>query len=219
MPFFAHPQLFPAETDFLQFLSQLDDSTSKPQHCQQQKQCVRRVPTERKETFTPRFDVTEVEGAYELFGELPGIEQKDVGIEFVDAQTLVIRGTTTRDVVTESKGKEPELETEKATSDTASEKSHTATVEDDYDEADAPLATPASTTTVAETEKPAQAPEQQTPKPKYWVSERRVGEFARSFSFSKRVDHDAVSATLKNGILHVVVPKNQKTGRVVVNLA
>ncbi|KAH8680058.1 HSP20-like chaperone [Tricladium varicosporioides] len=215
MPFFAHPQLFPSETDFLQLLSQLDDSTSQPQHCQQQKQCLRRVPTERKETFTPRFDVTEVEGAYELFGELPGIEQKDVGIEFVDAQTLVIRGTTTRDVVIEAKGKDAAVE---ATSDTASEKSHAATVEDDYDEADAPITTPTSTATVAETEKAAEA-QQQTPKPKYWVSERRVGEFARSFSFSKRVDHDSVSATLKNGILHVVVPKNQKTGKVVVNLA
>jgi HSP20 family protein len=37
-------------------------------------------------TFNPKFDVKEVADAYELHGELPGIEQKDVEIEFTDAQ-------------------------------------------------------------------------------------------------------------------------------------
>jgi HSP20 family protein len=37
-------------------------------------------------TFSPKFDVKEVTDAYELHGELPGIEQKDVEIEFTDAQ-------------------------------------------------------------------------------------------------------------------------------------
>jgi len=34
-------------------------------------------------TFNPRFDVRETEAAYELHGELPGVERKDVQIEFV----------------------------------------------------------------------------------------------------------------------------------------
>ena len=49
---------------------------------------------------------------------------------------------------------------------------------------------------------------QQKPKYKYWVSERSVGEFHRSFSFPGRVDTDGVKASLKNGILHVTVPKS-----------
>ncbi|KAL9118111.1 MAG: hypothetical protein Q9187_005348, partial [Circinaria calcarea] len=42
---------------------------------------------------------------------------------------------------------------------------------------------------------------------KYWVTERSVGEFHRSFSFPTRVDQDNVKASLKNGILSVIVPK------------
>lgn len=41
----------------------------------------------------------------------------------------------------------------------------------------------------------------------YWVSERSVGEFQRTFTFSARVDQDGVRAALKNGILSIVVPK------------
>jgi HSP20 family protein len=45
------------------------------------------------------------------------------------------------------------------------------------------------------------------PKSRYWVSERSYGSFNRIFNFSARVKHDAVTASLKNGLLSVVVPK------------
>ena len=45
--------------------------------------------------------------------------------------------------------------------------------------------------------------------PTYWVSERSVGEFHRQFGFPSRVDQDHVKASLKNGILNIVVPKAQ----------
>lgn len=45
---------------------------------------------------------------------------------------------------------------------------------------------------------------------RYWVSERSVGEFQRTFNFPGKVDRDAVKASLKNGILTVVVPKLKK---------
>ena len=44
--------------------------------------------------FTPKFDLKETAQAYELYVELPGIEQKDVEIEFTDQQTLSIKGRT-----------------------------------------------------------------------------------------------------------------------------
>lgn len=36
--------------------------------------------------FTPRFDMTEHKDSYSLHGELPGVESKDVEIEFSDPQ-------------------------------------------------------------------------------------------------------------------------------------
>ena len=42
---------------------------------------------------------------------------------------------------------------------------------------------------------------------RYWASERSVGEFSRTFSFPNRVDQDHVKASLKNGILSILVPK------------
>jgi HSP20 family molecular chaperone IbpA len=43
-------------------------------------------------SFSPRFDVHETNEAYHLDGELPGVAQKDVNIEFSDHQTLVVKG-------------------------------------------------------------------------------------------------------------------------------
>merc|ERR1712137_1503258 len=47
---------------------------------------------------------------------------------------------------------------------------------------------------------------------KYWVSERTVGSFQRSFSFPGEINQDGVKATLDNGILKIVVPKKEKRG-------
>ena len=46
--------------------------------------------------FTPKFDMTETETAYELHGELPGIHKEDIHMEFTDPQTLQIRGKVER---------------------------------------------------------------------------------------------------------------------------
>lgn len=55
-----------------------------------------------------------------------------------------------------------------------------------------------------ETEKKSNAPKSRH---RFWASERVTGEFQRTFSFPTRVDQNAVKASLKNGILSVVVPK------------
>ncbi|KAH8588882.1 HSP20-like chaperone [Bisporella sp. PMI_857] len=207
MPFFPQSHFSP-EASLFQLLSELDQ----PQH----KTCVvRRHRPE--ETFTPRFDVTEVANAYELYGEVAGLEPENLSIEFSDAQTLVIKGKTARGTTVATSA------TESQTTETASEKpdsgSHNATVEDEYDAADTPLTTPETAATAAEskaTEKQEQQP--QTAKPKYWVAERRVGSFARNFSFSQRIEQDEVVASLKSGVLHVVVPKSQKSKKVAVNV-
>ena len=208
-PFFPH--FGPASSDFAPLFRLLDSAAAELAPTSQRGQAARR-------TFTPRFDVREAGAAYELQGELPGIEQRDLDIEFVDERTLVIRGkTATESTRTNEDESTKAVEVgEAATADTASEKSakfQKASVEDEYVDAGAESATEgtktpntitedaARTTEVAETEKPAE------PSFKYWVSERTVGEFERRFSFPGRVDQEAVKASLRNGILSVVVPK------------
>lgn len=66
---------------------------------------VRRQPTAR--TFNPRFDIRESKDSYHLDGELPGIAQNDIEIEFSDPQTLVVKGRTERSYNTE-----PQTQTE-----------------------------------------------------------------------------------------------------------
>ncbi|KAE8363219.1 HSP20-like chaperone [Aspergillus caelatus] len=44
----------------------------------------------------------------------------------------------------------------------------------------------------------------------WWVSERSMGDFRRSFCFPSPVDRDATHAHLRDGILTVTVPKTMK---------
>jgi len=159
-------------------------------------------------TFTPKFDVRELPDAYELHGELPGIDQKDIEIEFTDAQTLTVRGRTER---TYQSGTPPSNLVEGSKSSGAiteggeQNNSHKATVEDEKAANDN-----STTVSTQEKEEKEQKPQQPQDQAKYWVSERTVGEFARSFSFPTRVDQDGVKATMKNGILTIWVPKAKK---------
>lgn len=51
----------------------------------------------------------------------------------------------------------------------------------------------------------------------YWLSERSVGEFHRTFAFPGYVDQDEVKASLKDGILSLVVPKVTTSGTKKIN--
>jgi len=141
-------------------------------------------------SFAPKFDVKEAKDAYHLDGELPGIDQKDIQIEFTDPHTLVIKGRTEREYT--SGAPATALEGPQSAGRLEEGTPKKATVED--------KGAPATTETTVEKAKP-----QETSR--YWVSERSIGEFHRAFSFPTRVDQDAVKASLKNGILSIVVPK------------
>jgi len=144
-------------------------------------------------TFSPKFDVKEDEHAYTLEGELPGLEQKDVSIEFSDDQTLSIRGRT------ESVREEGQRPDAANVTDVTSSEGGGAQNDSEAKTAE----TKDMTTTNNSKEVSHPTPQKQT----YWLSERSVGEFARSFSFPVRVDQENVKASLKNGILSVVLPK------------
>ena len=121
-------------------------------------------------SFLPRFDSREGDDAYYLDGELPGVTQDDINIEFSDPQTLVVKGRVEREYHSE-----PEPETE-----------------DNNNKAQ-------------------DSGKENKPTHRYWASERSVGEFSRTFTFASRVDQVAVKASLKNGILSIVVPKASTT--------
>ncbi|KAI9809863.1 MAG: hypothetical protein M1825_000296 [Sarcosagium campestre] len=146
--------------------------------------------------FKPNFDVREVKDAYELQGELPGIEQKDVQIEFSDPHTLIVKGRTERQ---HSSAQNSQGKVIEAGSDAENDSTyHKVSVED---ETETPSTSAAGTQVSTKKSGP---PKDEI---KYWVSERSVGEFHRSFSFPSRVDQDNVKASLQNGILSIVVPK------------
>jgi len=155
-------------------------------------------------TFNPKFDVKEVDDVYELHGELPGVAQKDIEIEFSDDHTISIKGRTER---TYEAGTPPAGFVEGPTATGAiteagesdQHKNHKAYVEDETDK---------ETSTEVTKKEPQQVSKE--PQGKYWVSERSIGEFSRSFSFPVRVDQDAVRASMKDGILSIVVPKAKK---------
>jgi len=176
--------------------------------------------------FTPRFDVKETESAYELYGDLPGVAKDVVNIEFRDPQTLVVSGHVERDSFSLEKNNRPTgSEDEDAVmishhenehdehSETASQRSLQATVEDDTEDSPAGTAAKDNTSkTVATITKPKTTtqPQAQQPKSKYWISERPHGSFSRTFAFPERLDLDGVKASLENGVLALVVPKARK---------
>ncbi|KAL2825029.1 30 kDa heat shock protein [Aspergillus cavernicola] len=134
-------------------------------------------------SFAPRFDVRETSDAYHLDGELPGVAQKDIDIEFTDPQTVVIKGRSEREShSTNNTNSNPEQQPQT----------------EDQDEGSDVVKVPGDNYKQVT---------KSTEKPRYWVSERSVGEFQRIFNFPTRVGQDDVKASLKNGVLSLVVPK------------
>jgi HSP20 family protein len=175
-------------------------------------------------TFQPRFDVKELKSSYELLGEFPGADQKDINIEWTDGNTLTISGHF--ESRAERSSPAPEPATTPAPAETVAKEKHAETasyhapsVEEEDDGELISKPGESDTETVAST--PEQAaetntiadPETSTPEessvdePKYWVSERQSGSFSRGFTFPVRIEQENVKASLKNGILRVVVPK------------
>jgi HSP20 family protein len=149
-------------------------------------------------SFTPKFDVKETKESYELHGELPGVQQKDINIEWTDNNTLTISG---RHEHVREEGQRPQGFIENGENSEQKKLGHQPTVEDDPSESNTKVAKQSGEKQVSK--------QDESGKAKYWVSERSVGEFHRSFAFPARVDQDAVKASLKDGILSIVVPKAQ----------
>ncbi|OQE74281.1 hypothetical protein PENNAL_c0081G01923 [Penicillium nalgiovense] len=166
----------------------------KPHKCPKSYQCSK---PQARSSFAPAFDVREFTNAYHLDGELPGVDQSNIEIEFTDPHTLVIKGHTDREY--NNSNNDNNANSSRSSSPAGW---HQATVEDEDAASTSSADTAASkTTSASHTEKT------ETDKPHFWAKERSIGDFQRTFSFTARVDQDSVRASLKNGVLSVVVPK------------
>jgi HSP20 family protein len=142
------------------------------------------------ETFTPKFDIHEHKHSYSLHGELPGVEKKDVEIEWNDPQvslSLFKSSLTCKSLLMYR-----------------------------FFILSAPRLTNYGTAKTihihGKTEKSYESPKEgeEIEGTKIWRSERKTGEFSRTFAFPKPVDQEHVKATMKNGILNISVPKAKK---------
>ena len=182
----------PMRHEFAPFLSLFNDTFNE----------LSRMTEQSSRSFQPRFDVKESKESYVLEGELPGIQQKDVSIEFSDDQTVTIKGHTEHmheEGTRPSSNETAQLEAQRGQEDETKEfKSQ-------------------EITTAANGNGTGTDVTKQTPGHTYWLSERSTGDFTRSFSFPARVDQDGVRASLRNGILSIMIPKlvaQKKTRRV-----
>jgi HSP20 family molecular chaperone IbpA len=186
MAFFSQPGFSP----LFQLLNDYEAQPEYKLHNEYQPVQCPKMQTAR--SFAPAFDVRELDEGYYLDGELPGVDQSNVEIEFSDPHTLVIKGHTDRDY-----NNDANATPSRSASPAGSAGWHQATVEDD----DEGSVSSASTADTAASEPADKA------QPHFWAKERSIGDFQRNFSFTARVDQDSVRASLKNGILSVFVPK------------
>ena len=148
----------------------------------------------------PRFDVDETDKAYFLEGELPGIKEKrSIAVEWLANKTLIVRGRiSTEDI--ESEWGVTNLESPDHHKTAQGKKPH-----DHHQEVVIEQTPPEPE---AEKEKEKQKPPK--PKePKHWLTERRRGDFERSFTFAIEVDPHGMKAKLEHGLLKVMVPKKE----------
>ncbi|KAF0643922.1 hypothetical protein FPSE5266_10633 [Fusarium pseudograminearum] len=205
-------------------LRELDQSVQEPQQPQRRRQCQPQqksraqaeCPAYRVTTrpWEPRFEAHETESSFVLYGELPGLNKENVTVEFPEPRKLVVSGKVERftdapkpaETTTEQAAPAPAVESDNE--DTQSRSSYQATVEDDVDDEFEVLShTSQKSETVSQPqpEAPSQkAAEKQPEEP------RRAGytkEFSRYFTFPTYINHEAVTAELKDGLLTIIVPK------------
>jgi len=156
-----------------------------------------------------RANVSETETEYQVEVEVPGYQKAEINIEFGgDGKSLTISGKSEKSF---EQGPEDEQS-----------KSHGVTVEEVPDEAEKASGKKSSSgkgksTAVTETNKNREvgAPAG----PKYWISERSIGSFSRTFSFRSPLDSEKAKATLENGVLTVVIPKASRQTAKRINIA
>lgn len=189
---FSQRHFYTPETSFTPLFRLLDDfdNYSRPGNAEQQG---RRSGLAH---WQPKFDMRETDSAYELHGELPGMSKENVNVEFTDPQNMLVSGKIER---TYTSGTPPAGALEGIASRGKIAEGGEGQAKTSSREATAKDATEDTA--------------------KYWLTERSVGEFSRNFSFPTRINQENVTASFKDGILNITVPKAAKheSRRITVN--
>lgn len=210
----------PVFGELANLFSALDDTFFQLENAQ------RLARKQHRRPYVPRFNIKENKDAYSLEGEVPGIDAKDLKIQFTDdGHTLQISGATVKQTSTQSaesqKPQTTEASLEEPNQEAKPARNLKATVEDEPEAGEEPAnasaaadsvpaeqtaATPASTETIQQSSLRNETPSEQ----KSWVSERQIGSFQRTFRFPSKVDQESVKASLKDGILSITLPFARK---------
>lgn len=138
--------------------------------------------------YYPAADLVETPKGYELHADLPGFDKNNIKIELPDDRTLILSGS-----MDEQHESCSDDNLKKETTDRSK------TVADDtkeYGSEKNQVATKSQNTQVGQY------------KPHYWVNERVSGAFSRSFRYPSPVNTQDITASFKDGILKVVLPKS-----------
>jgi len=149
-------------------------------------------------TRAPKVDIKETDKAYIIEGELPGVERKDIKLDWVDDNTLVLKSESRAEKVSQ-----PQLEGSQAQGRIEGGGAKTNDVQMSGANKDAAGGENSVTTTNA-SQDVAKPTEQ---KPIHHLTERSFSSYQRVFHFPGEVKHDDVKASLKNGVLTVTIPK------------
>jgi len=155
-------------------------------------------------TLAPKFDIKETEKEFILEGELPGVEKKDISLDFVDDNTLLLK---TRTEKVREEGAKPQEQPQGRIEGDAQMSGENQDAPKGDSQAngtkaqgqDKPSDTAVTTTN--------QNKEVSKPSTQYHLTERSVGTFQRAFTLPGDLKHEEVKASLKNGVLTVTVPK------------
>lgn len=127
----------------------------------------------------PRFDIRETRDAYELYGEMPGTDRKDVHVELTGQNTLLIWGHVDRGYDAPVAGRQQGKK--KGKKGEGKEEEGKEEGKEGGDGGDEAI--------------------------RFLTRERFVGDFEREFAFPGPLQEFDIEASLENGILKVTVPK------------
>lgn len=100
MVFSLPDNLYATDPNFTTLFRLLDDFDSYSREVQSSDDMRNQGPPARHGRFGrglyPRFDIRETQDAYELYGEVPGMDRKDIHIELTGINQLLIRGHAER---------------------------------------------------------------------------------------------------------------------------
>lgn len=182
MVFTLPENLYATDPNFTTLFRLLDDFNSYSREVQNDEKEERPHGRHRRGP-RPRFDIRETKDAYELYGEMPGVDRKDIYIELSSENILQVRGHVERPYDVPLPGKEKKKQPEENGGPAEAKKGEAA----------------------AAKEKEANANDGV----RFLQRERFVGDFERQFAFPGPLQELDISASLDNGILKIVAPKQQ----------